>query len=84
MKAWELIDSPEKWHQGGAHRTDEKGVVVARCLISAIVEAYRGFDSNEMLAKVKAKLGIEYAVPWNDAPERKWEEVYGVLKELDI
>lgn len=99
MKAWELLDSPEKWTQGhGA--LDSAGLplfnasssdAVCWCMEGAIEKAYSNSDwINPKLKAAKKVSGIDVnkigmiLIHWNDAPERTWEEVHALLKELDI
>jgi hypothetical protein len=86
MKAYELIDKPEKWSHinwSGVEK-DEQGNIIKRCLVVALNEVY-GDKSIDMKPDIQAHLGINYPLSiWNDAPERTWKEVYGLLKELDI
>ena len=91
MKAYELLDKPEKWTQG-AFGEDEAGnavgsrcpTAVCWCMAGAINRCY-GTECDEFHDKVKAKLGgLISVVTWNDAPSRTWQEVHAILKELDI
>lgn len=91
MKAYEVIDSPEKWCQG-RYALDNMAASVSHnspsackwCLVGAIWKAYHKIDI------VSEKVGLVYkrlhVIPnvWNDEYYRKWEEVYNILKELDI
>lgn len=89
MKAYELLDSPDKWCQGSSAVTKEglltnwcDKAAIKRCAESAIMHCHRNWQ--EKLSLVRAKTGCYLIHRWNDAPERIWEEVYAVLKELDI
>jgi hypothetical protein len=77
MKAWQLLDSKEKWCQGVS--TNEKG---QRCMMSAVEKVY-GFMYGEKRGDLMDYLG-QWPTSWNDAPHRTWEEVHALLKELDI
>lgn len=98
MKAYELIDSPEKWLQhflwkdaNGIEIWDGKNdTAVSFCAVGAICTAYRGTTAGQdakMLNKLQAYIPKKYKrsiAKWNNAPERTWNEVYTALKELDI
>lgn len=98
MKAYELLDSPEKWTQQTLARdingmaTSPRGYdACSFCLVGAIERCYN-VPSKDMLAiiqlvedelKVQAP-GFEFIGQWNDAPDRTHEEVVDLLKKLDI
>lgn len=93
MKAYEVIDSPEKWTQGyyatdanGKQTTSLSNDAICWCAIGALMKAYADDkDGNYALAFRKLNGAIRYdIINWNDAPGRTWEEVHGLLKELDI
>lgn len=90
MKAWQLLDSREKWCQGGYGKrangtfTDATAPdVVQWCTVGAITKCYRQEQAWE---DAYNKLGdrVVSISGWNDAPERTWKEVHALLKELDI
>jgi hypothetical protein len=84
MKAYELLDSPAKWTKGGTARDVAGNIVdhadkdaVCWCVLGAVWKI-GGFAT-----ELYDRLG-DCVVDWNDAPERIYEEVIAVLKELDI
>lgn len=89
MKAYELLDSPERWTQFVPARNSAGEVVKAKapdavcwCIMGAIVRCYPKGKRNmfeDFCNKVRCDLS-----QWNDRPERTWEEVYNLLKEYDI
>ena len=97
MKAYELIDKPEKWCQEH-YAVDEDGDGtllshgVAFCALGAIYKAYdleEGVDSivslpegSKLILYLTNLLGHGSIAVWNDGSD--WETVYGTLKELDI
>ena len=95
MKAYQLLEKPDSWTQVFFAR-DKNGEDVDLdspqackwCLMGAINRCYKYCETRE---KVTTQIfeyfnskGIFSVTKWNDAPERKHEEVVGVLKELDI
>ena len=90
MKAWELLDSPEKWTRGWYARTeygDRTGAncvdATCWCMKGAITHCYPYGLWDVVIATLMQRLGPHFTA-WNDAPSRTWEEVHAVLKELDI
>lgn len=95
MKAYELIDSPEKWSQRVSYR-DANGKycdrldAVSFCAIGAIYSAYISEPIGVLNAvedKIREHLrshGWSFISKWNDDPERTWKEVFDTFKELDI
>lgn len=90
MKAYELIDKPEKWTKGafardanGYRATTNFKEAVCYCIHGALGVAYDGIYTAEA-ERIRRRLGLTNLVGWNDAPERTWQEVYNLLKELDI
>lgn len=87
MKAYQVIDSPEKWTTGTSAR-DCDGMRIgiederARsfCTIGAIFLAY----TTDACAKVSILYDIVGGAvsDWNDSSD--WQTVYNKLKELDI
>ncbi len=91
-KAWELLDSPDKWTQGADAR-DVDGEACAYnstradcwCLDGALAKVYGIAKCIRMTDIVKNHLGLDtMAFQWNDAMDRTHAEVLAVLKELDI
>lgn len=90
MKAYDVIDSPEKWIQGSFARTktggranvqDEKAYCF--CVVGAIYRAYEEDKAIKQLSKLQPIMG-NALMGWNDEPGRTWEEVYQLLKDNDI
>lgn len=95
MKVHKLLSSPDRWTQGVYARTaegeecrinDEKAV--CWCIYGAINKCYSVPGDRE-----KAYERVRLALPegegglvsiFNDAPERTYEEVYTLVKELDV
>jgi hypothetical protein len=99
MKAYELIDKPEKWTKGVAYIlkngnrlvnpvwliSDNLDNVKCMCLETTLWVAYPNEDDRQAaMTNLRLSIDTDYIYKWNDAPERTWEEVYGLLKELDI
>ena len=88
MKAWQLLDSPEKWTQyewargSNGEKASETYPPVCWCIFGAVKDCYSGISFKSPWVRLQNKL--DNPVKWNDAPERTYEEVYAVLKELDI
>ncbi len=91
MKAWELLDAPEKWcqHYFGL---DSNGAAVnighllkadRWCVEGAIMCCYGqsacGDKSLELTDHIK--MGV---IRWNDMPGQTWENVRATLKEIDL
>lgn len=92
MKAHELLSSPDKWIKGTLARNKDgqwAGIkddnASCWCALGAIYKCY-GFATKiatAQIIKLTSKLNCNIA-PWNDAPGRTYEEVVGLLRELDI
>lgn len=97
MKAWQLLDSPEKWTKGENAR-DGKGRVIEPtaqdaccwCINGILMRMYptdMGSKTEnarcEAWDKLERRIGGN-VIHWQDAPERTHQEVLAVLKELDI
>lgn len=88
MKAWQLLDSREKWCQRVNARTkqgqetDIHGKDAACWCIYGAIEKCYGEDQRDVLQKLWTK--HMFAATWNDEGNRTWEEVHALLKELDI
>lgn len=78
MKAYELIDSPDKWAATDPIPSNKN------CLVTAITAAYGNEPwPKEQFDKLYNKLGKDaQLLAWNF--ESGWETVYNTLKELDI
>jgi hypothetical protein len=92
MKAYELLDSPKKYTTYAYARDAEGKWCPAKdpeaccwCLIGALQRCYPDFDvRQELYQRICIKLGIspDYLTAWGDS--HSFNEVVGVLKELDI
>lgn len=88
LKAWQLINSPDKWTTGSYARDtagkpveilDDKAVKF--CALGAI---YRSYGPSVGVATANS-LGYSFGgsvSEWNDRSE--WQTVYDTLKRLDI
>lgn len=94
MKAHELLNTPEKWTKGafakdhtGCNVNYNSALAICFCLGGAINRCYNNPEDVFVNAN---KIGKFLNLPnlklteWNDAPERTYEEVITILKELDI
>lgn len=91
MKMYELLDSPEKWVKYHSAVTADGSPIVATdteasrwCVLGALHRCYPVCNSD-----ARSKLLDRFAImsrltSWNDAPERKYEDVITLLKELDV
>jgi hypothetical protein len=96
MKAYELLSGPEKWTKGrlAADRDgDSCGPLSDRatcwCISGALIRCYGKQCSavmsvNAALRNRRMMKDTDVVPDWNDAPERTYEEVVGLLRELDI
>lgn len=98
MKVHELLDSSEKWAKG-YYAYDSEGKEVGEfhahacqwCLAGAVYRCYydrdhpwmENSDIQQVYQKIQQRIGQVIHL-WNDAPERTYEEVYSLVKELDI
>jgi hypothetical protein len=93
MKVRELLSSPEKWtkdvgardaHGNMCFPTDKQAV--CWCLGEAIGLCYcNNRDHRKVRELVLYRIGRMASIsPWNDAPERTYEEVKALVDELDI
>jgi hypothetical protein len=90
MKAYELLDSPEKWTQGAMARNADGDVVavtspkaVRWCLAGAIKRS-NGTEDWEKAYDAFFETNKRRGISWNDAPERTFEEVRAALIEADV
>lgn len=94
MKAYELLDKPEKWTQNafgklpnGIATGSKDPEACSWCLSGALIKCYDIYEDSSLYQrqrdKVISKLGI-HILRWNDTPGRTYEEVIALLKELDI
>ena len=90
MKVYELLDRPEKWttqadaknESGKAVRFDDPN---ARCwcILGALAKCHGLHESFQIQYMIKRIVGGHIS-SWNDAPERTYEDVIKLCKELDI
>lgn len=96
MKAYELLNKPEKWTRGALGRWPNgepcwatNDDTVCWCALGAIERCY-GFGTTlthlnrGRVAKVVRELGYADVGSWNDDPATTYEDVVKLLKELDI
>ena len=88
MKAYEVLDRPNKWRQGLAAIVKDKA-----CIAIAIDRAYPGEDKRILYKRVAKSIGLtrddgydalDQLIHWNDAPERTFEEVRDALIKADV
>lgn len=91
MKAYELLDSAEKWGQdrmaeaiNGESVSPKSSSAYKWCMMGAIVQCYPREDRHNIYERIHKELDMSYFPDWNDAPERTWEEVRALLVKLDI
>ena len=97
MKAWELLDSPEKWTQEAFAR-DELGYPMVPssishreprsfCVAGAILCCYgelAGWAKVDRLSMQLTVLQGLSATVWNDLDTTTWKDVHALLRKLDI
>jgi hypothetical protein len=89
MKAWQLLDSREKWCQH-TYAMDADGYIVDPTLEDAVCWCIDGamkkcYGSSMLPARFYERTAdYSCSVTYNDDPKRTWEEVHALLKELDI
>lgn len=88
MKAYELLDTEDKWRQGwfasdknGKDVNSRNENAVKWCVVGAINRCYGG--GSEEFYKLAQNIRQNPA-NWNDNLRRTYKEVYDKLKELDI
>ena len=100
MKAWKFLDNSSKWTQGesardlNGNKTDPFSPdAVCWCLYGLVNKCYHKEDGTddelfdvllEIDRHVIKRHNKVWGYQWNDAPERTWEDVRNLLKELDI
>jgi hypothetical protein len=78
MKAWQLLDSREKWCQGRMRKSNG-----ARCALAAIIDIYGAFTVESYTQQERMRACVSSSIgEWNDT--HTYEEVHALLKELDI
>jgi hypothetical protein len=88
MKIHELLSDETKWTQN-VHARDKDGhplwsshpQAVCWCLMGAVDKCYPGTNRVGELIVSKIKMPID---EWNDLLERTYEDVYSLVKNLDI
>ncbi len=98
MKAYELLDSPEKWTKGSLAR-DVNNIVahelgseaVCWCTAGAIYRCYpdiekrrQAFNRLETYLELTQSYAKSTVPSWNDALDTPYEEVVSTLKKLNI
>lgn len=94
MKAWQLIERPENWAQGG-YAKDPDGQLVnwkddtacCWCVLGALHKCYPSkdlFDASSRLVRDRILRFAEGIDLWNDSPSTTHAQVLAVLKELDV
>lgn len=95
MKAYELLDSPEKWTQRALARDADGREVdptsadaVCWCMEGAFIATHddeKGAEFERLRATLR-KYGEPLGSPWifNDDAANTYEEVIAVLKEADV
>lgn len=94
MKIHELLDSPSKWTKGHYARDKDGENVAPRsvmaccwCLAGAVLKCYefeaRGEVSRKISDAVRERKGEGY-VSWNDDRATRYEEVFDLVKKLDV
>lgn len=92
MKAHELLSSPEKWTKGVGAR-DAAGqpatadeTAASWCMLGAIHCCYpdSSRERADLFSRLKERLGSIHLSAWNDAAVRTYDDVVGLLRELDI
>jgi hypothetical protein len=99
MKAHELLSDPKKWIKK-LYAVDNTGLVtsskspeaVCWCINGALQRCYQdSIVRDEVRRKIAMHLDLngidkphDTIVKWNDAPERTFEDVHNLLKELDV
>jgi len=92
MKAYELLDTPERWIQGDNARNlmgdpchPDAPDACQWSLFGALCRTSVG--PTEVLSKVAAvqnAVGVAPCGLWNDAPERTYGDVFMLLLELEL
>lgn len=92
MKAYELLNSPDKWIQGdlsmnhtGDITTPSLSSTCKWCAYGAILKCYTEDELTQVLAKLREYIMANNlgSIPgWNDT--NTYETVVGKLRELDI
>ena len=95
MKIRELLSDESKWTQRAPAKTSlgrpvnsDNPEAVCWCIAGAARHCYGDtFETNEILRRVCNKLEISAFlgyIDWNDAPDRRFEEVKALVNALDI
>lgn len=93
QKAWELLDSPNKWTQGACAR-DASGApvmvndpnAVCWCPMGAMIKCYPAPLTGHVMVAPWRKLqeAVGNVPQWNDTNGRTYEEVFAVLRRVDV
>ena len=89
MKAYDLLDSPEKWTKGKYARNKAGELADIKegacwCVDGALTLCYSG-DSEYYKARKRLRNVVGFSIiGWNDAPERTFEEVQAALRKADV
>lgn len=94
MKAYELLEKKENWTKGWFHRNKAESPLCktevndplscSHCLLGALKVCYPNDDTyTDKKLLIRQKTDQELTA-WNDDPKRTHEEVYNLLKQLDI
>ena len=92
MKAHELLSTPDKWCQkhfaetsGGWISSPNHPAATKFCILGAVQRCYPDPKTRmEKEKQIRDKLERVSISTWNDYECRTHEEVYSLLKELDI
>jgi hypothetical protein len=92
QKAWQLLSGPEKWTQGGFSRDSNDNLTeeshpsaVKFCIVGAIFKSYGAADAQMQIKKIqKHHYPARHLSQWNDDPSRTFQEVWAVLRRLDV
>lgn len=93
MKAYELLSDETKWCQHAEAITVNSIYVfpydpraVRWCLVGAVKRCYIGYDNclERITEAIPADERRENVAEWNDAPERTYADVVGMLRRLEI
>jgi len=81
MKAYQLLDSPDKWRQFYPSDGKQSGT----CALIAICDCYKtSEEQGAACARLRKVIGEVGIMSWNDEPGRTFEEVRGALIKADV
>jgi hypothetical protein len=92
MKAYELLDSPEKWCRGanavavdGSETMATSPYACKWCMEGAINRCCGPLEARQAaLGRVRGMIGQYPVFAWNDAPNRTFEQVREALIRADV